>query len=283
MNAQLYTFFSESMQFEDRFFPGTNPLDPDFDFSLLITDRGLPNSTRQAFQLTVDPQWLTTAQYVTNQRVEFSGINYVATTNPLVGAQPPIDPLQWTPIGNGVPPDWSATGVYAPGDQVFFDFQYYVCTVAVGPSVVTPPNDAGHWMLDPSLICYVMTQDYQSTYRWLQVSRYVLVGNTLTNVPEFTPAVNGGFNQTSYPYLIDFAPDTTSSSDSNGIGAGNILYVPSAEYRRIELQGDTPLKNINISVFALTTFGLLLPIYLGPGGSFDAELLFERKGHGSLE
>jgi hypothetical protein len=42
---------------------------------------------------------------------------------------------------------WDPAGVYAVGDGVTVgtDADPYVCTVAVGPSAVTPDSDAAHW------------------------------------------------------------------------------------------------------------------------------------------
>ena len=279
MNNQLYTFFSESMQYGDRFFPGTNPLSADCDFSLWITDRGGQAAATQQFAAILNPQWLTTASYVTNQLAEYNGINYIAIA-PSTGAVPPSSPGSWTAVTGEIPPDYDYATTYSLGDQVLLSGVYYVFTNVTPTANKVPGRDFDYWAIDPSLMCYNVSQDYQSVYRWLAVQRYILIGTGLSAVPEFLPPPNGGYNQTTQPFLIDFTPDYSTSADAAGTGAGNILYTPTAEYKRVELQSGSPLTYLSLSVWVMTNEGVQLPVYLGPQGSFSCKLLFERKDHG---
>ena len=283
MNAELYTFFSESLQYDDRFVPGTNSLGAALDFSLTVTDRG-EGAPYQRLALILSPQWLSTATYVVNQLTEYNGVDYRALgpSGPTV-TPPPLNPGLWVTVTGENPTDYSFTASYSIGDKVFYPSPtgggWYVSLTNLNTGNL--PTTAGvNWGLDSSIICYTVTQDYPSTYRWIAVQRYILIGNGLSTVNEFLPAANGGYNQTSIPFLIDFTPDYSSSSDAAGTGAGNILYTPTAEFKRIELQSDTPLKSITLSVSVMTNTGVLLPVYLGPQGSFSCKLLFERKRHG---
>ena len=273
MNNQLYTFFSESLQYEDRYYPGTNPISPDCDFSLWIGDRGGVAPTQQ-FALITNPQWLSDYPYVTNQLAEYDGVNYLAIA-PSTGAIPPSSPGSWAPQGSEVFPDWTYTAAYTAGNQVLYNGQYYIA-IANNTGVV-PSSSPASWEIDSALICYNIVQDYQSVYRWIAIDRYILVGNGITAVTEILPDANGGFNSNSQPFLIDFNPDYSTSADAAGTGAGNVLYTPTAEYKRIELQGDTPLKNVQLQVFVMTNTGVQLPVYLGPQGSFSCKMLFEKK------
>jgi len=275
LNAQLYTFFSESLQYSDLYRPGTNPLGPALDFALAVGDRGGPPT--QYLEATLNPQWITGASYAVNQLVEYAGLNYRALA-PSVGIVPPTNPGVWQLEASETPPDYSFTVAYPLGAVVSYAGSYYVSLVGANLGN-TPGAGTASWSLDPSLICYSSTQDYPSTFRWLAVQRYLLLGSGLGAVAEYTPAANGGFNQTSQPFLIDFTPDYSSSADAAGTGSGNVLYTPSAEFRRIELQGDTPIKAINLSVAVMTNTGVIVPVYLGYQGSFSCKLLFERIGH----
>lgn len=280
MNSELYTFFSESLQYTDVFLPGTNPLGSALDFSIRITDRGGENAAQQCFAATLNPQWLTGASYVANQLAEYDGIDYIAL-GPSTGSIPPANPGDWAVMTGEIPPDYDVVGVYAPGDVVLYQGSYWSFT-GVGPTL-PPPGSDSNWQLDSSLMCYCVTQDYPSVYRWIAVQRYLLqTGGAMSATLEITPnilapGVNRQSQSESQPFLLDFTPDYSSSADAAGTGAGNLLYVPSGEYRRIELQGKTALTQVQLWVSAVTNTGVVLPVYLGPGGSFSCKLLFERR------
>lgn len=57
----------------------------------------------------------------------------------------------------------------------------------------------------------------------------------------------------------------------------NILYAPSAQFRYIDLTGNQPIRNIDISIFWRTTTGALIPMVLASGAQASIKLLFEKK------
>lgn len=57
----------------------------------------------------------------------------------------------------------------------------------------------------------------------------------------------------------------------------NLLYNPSAEYRRISLASNRPINNIDIAVYWRNKRGELKPFYVWSGGSASIKILFERK------
>lgn len=57
----------------------------------------------------------------------------------------------------------------------------------------------------------------------------------------------------------------------------NLLYAPSAEYRRISLASNRPIHNVDIKVSWLDRFGNIKPFYLWSGGKASIKLLFEKK------
>lgn len=85
---------------------------------------------------------------------------------------------------------------------------------------------------------------------------------------------NSGNNNNIVTMLTDFQ-----SQDNNGYGFCNSLaYIPSAEYRFMSLnQGSSKLTNIDLSVFWLSRYGSMYPIYLMPGCKCDLKLLFRLK------
>lgn len=65
-------------------------------------------------------------------------------------------------------------------------------------------------------------------------------------------------------------------SDS-GLYQPNLVYTPTAEYRRLTLYGNAPLTNVDISVFYRLRNGSLVPFRLQSGGSLTMKLAFLRK------
>jgi hypothetical protein len=57
----------------------------------------------------------------------------------------------------------------------------------------------------------------------------------------------------------------------------NLLYSPSAEYRRIALASNRPITNVDVKVWWRDRFGKLQPFYLWSGGKASIKILFEKK------
>jgi hypothetical protein len=57
----------------------------------------------------------------------------------------------------------------------------------------------------------------------------------------------------------------------------NLLYNPSAEYRRISMTSNRPIYNIDIQVFWRDKKGILHPFVVWSGGSASIKILFEKK------
>lgn len=275
MNNTLYTYMSESMRYENYYPLGNNPLGADLDFSIWVGDRG-DNLIQRAVD-TPNPQWLSNATYAVNQTVEYGGLNYFAIA-PSLGLIPPLNPGVWTVQPSSVPAQWDPVVAYAAGNQVEYGGSFYIAVGAVGAGITPGQPLAGGvgWTLDDSFLCYRMEQDYQSLYRWIAIQRYILQGSGFTANSEILPPPGGGFSKSTQPFLIDFTPDYSSSADAAGTGSGNILYTPSAEYKRIELSGQTPLTNVQLSVSVMANNGTILPVWIGPGGSFSCKIVFER-------
>ena len=66
-----------------------------------------------------------------------------------------------------------------------------------------------------------------------------------------------GNNEDSSNLIADFLADDYRPS---------IIYVPSAEYRRIEMVGSEPLSNLDLSIYWKTREGEFVPFLLASGG-----------------
>ena len=62
-----------------------------------------------------------------------------------------------------------------------------------------------------------------------------------------------------------------------GLYRPNLVYNPTAEYRRISLVGNQPLTNIDLQIYYRLRTGHLIPFTLGSGGSVTMKIAFLKK------
>ena len=121
--------------------------------------------------------------------------------------------------------------------------------------------------------------EVQCTELWCPIAAIVFTSNLLPIVP----------NQLSNPIVYNEGVILSQAADNNfaqiitdlatneyGYRC-NVLYTPTAEFRRIELTGNTPLTNLDVNVFWRSKFGELISFKLSSGASASIKFLFERK------
>ena len=127
----------------------------------------------------------------------------------------------------------------------------------------------------------VIYQEYSTIAQWNPVVALVMTSTSLpiapnpvsgivsySNINGLAVPLTGSSNNLVYPILTDFCAESYKPF---------IYYVPTAEYRRIQLLGATPLSNIDISLFWRDRTGML-NIFIIPGsGTITIKLLFERE------
>lgn len=130
----------------------------------------------------------------------------------------------------------------------------------------------------------VIYQEYSTVAQWNPVVSLVMTSTSLPVAPNAVSGVinqqningqsipvNGASNNLVYPIITDFSIDAT-------IGFKPfIYYVPTAQYRYIELLGSTPLTNIDIALFWKDRTGQLNTFILAGTASISIKLLFELK------
>jgi len=62
----------------------------------------------------------------------------------------------------------------------------------------------------------------------------------------------------------------------------DISYVPSSEYRLVDLYGESPANQIDVQVFWKDQYGILHPFLLGSGCSGNLKIMFRRKDYGDV-
>jgi len=145
--------------------------------------------------------------------------------------------------------------------------------------VVFPPTAPAISQYDALQI----VQEYSTLALWTPITSIVFTSNTLPVVPAniSSPLLfingevynNGGNNSNISQVVTDFVSD-------DGIYKPNIVYTPSAQYRLINLVGNTPIYNLDLNVYWKSRTGVLQPFKLSSGSTATIKLLFTRKGTG---
>jgi hypothetical protein len=128
-----------------------------------------------------------------------------------------------------------------------------------------------------------IVQEFSTIVNWSPVAAVVFTSNTLPIVANQVSApllffngqrfTSGGNNSNIAQVITDFVAN-------DGKYKPQLVYIPSAQYRLVSLTGNTPLYNVDISVFYRNRIGELIPVRLGSGGTTTIKLLFTRKGTG---
>lgn len=120
---------------------------------------------------------------------------------------------------------------------------------------------------------YIMSQELPSLFLWNSMRSIVITTGTIPIKSEFTPNANQGSTADNFvPILTDFEPQQTGGNDRS-----LIQYVPTAEYRLIDLKGLTALTVIDLQIYWQDKQLNRYPIYLPPLGSADIKFLFRKK------
>ena len=123
-------------------------------------------------------------------------------------------------------------------------------------------------------------QEFSTIDTWTPVSSIVFTSNTMPIISNqlSTPLLfNNGQTSAGLGNNSNFAQIITDMVTNQQVFKPNILYSPTAEYRRIDMTGNLPLSNIDINVYWRNKVGALIPFTLASGSSATIKFLFERK------
>jgi hypothetical protein len=124
----------------------------------------------------------------------------------------------------------------------------------------------------------VLRQEISTIDAWCPISSIVFTSNQLPIIPSQFSSVNTTGNVVNSATIGNrFALVITDLMTNQQGYRPNIIYNPTAEYRRISLTGNMGIRNIDINVFWRSRTGQLLPFRLPSGGSATLKLLFEKK------
>lgn len=134
----------------------------------------------------------------------------------------------------------------------------------------------------PQGAVYAMTQDSVTIPNWLPFSSLVFTTGSLPIRSEWISGGNTRQQQTgstgvSSEYfrriLTDFETDSLTGFENSTF----IRYTPTAEYRRIDMLGKIPIKNIDVAIWWKDNYDNLYPIMIPAHYEATIKILFERK------
>lgn len=125
-------------------------------------------------------------------------------------------------------------------------------------------------------------QEYVAIALWMDIRKIIIVSRTLpicteilpdqittqtTQLPQFS-----GISST-LPVVSDFVLSYDQFNQISSV----IVYNPSAQYRFVDLVGNTPINKIDLQFFYMDRFGNKLPIYISPSNEISVKIAFIRK------
>jgi len=134
----------------------------------------------------------------------------------------------------------------------------------------------------PSTICVYINQEWDTTSVWTPVSSIVFTSATFPIIPTRLSPPQGYYNGVLFNISAsgnnaNIAQVITDLASGDLCYKPSLLYEPTAQFRLVDMVGNTPLTNINIQVFWKTKLGTFVPFRLATGNSCSMKLLFTKK------
>jgi len=126
-----------------------------------------------------------------------------------------------------------------------------------------------------------LPQEYSTIETWTPINSIVFTSSSLpivsTQLAEPAIYSNNALVQGANGNNANVARIITDLQTNELCYKPNLLYAPSAEYRRIALTGNQSIRDISIEIYWKDKFGRLNPMYLEAGASASIKILFEKK------
>lgn len=129
---------------------------------------------------------------------------------------------------------------------------------------------------------YKFSQEYSVLEYWSSLRKIIISTNSIPINSEYVPGINnqGSIDldqngvTVSFPILADFVPEIgTSAGSSRSIA----YYLPTAQYKLIDLISDNPLQTIDIKIFWQDRDGNLYPLLISILQQASMKIAFFRK------
>lgn len=166
---------------------------------------------------------------------------------------------------------WTNYQLYAKIQTFEFSFAGYAAPVKNVQLIVKDEhnNRAGGFI--------TMTQEVVSLGYMFDLKSIVFTSTMIPGRGEAIPANSVTSQDSSRKILVDFEPDLSGNAVNPPGSIYYQFYAPSANYRLIDLQGNTPITTIDVQVYWMDHQQNLHLININPGTCLTAKLLFSKK------
>jgi hypothetical protein len=165
------------------------------------------------------------------------------------------------------------------------NFAYVVFLTSAGAGLYIVSTYSSVGVVTPQFTAIQVYQDHQTASLMNPVQSISFTSTLLPVTMENVGApliLNGsapnnlitvGSTANVFPIVTDFIVPFSATNNY----VPDITYVPSGEYRLVDLYGTSPCNQIDIQVFWRDVYGLLHPFFLGSGCSGSLKIMFRKK------
>lgn len=115
-------------------------------------------------------------------------------------------------------------------------------------------------------------QEYTTLPLWSSLRNILLTSSSMPISSEFTSSGNSG-ETTTFPIISEFTPQIERSGDSRSVA----YYIPSAQYRLIDLNSSTGLNTIDVKIYWQDKNSNIYPLYISRFQQANIKLGFFKK------
>lgn len=121
---------------------------------------------------------------------------------------------------------------------------------------------------------YKYSQDFPTLQNWAILRKILITSNALPVNPEFVPSRNdSNANNATMPVISSFTPIINSIGDNNSI----CYYVPTSQWKLVDLRGNNALNRIDIRIYWEDANNNLYPLYIPIYQQANIEIVFINK------
>jgi hypothetical protein len=168
-------------------------------------------------------------------------------------------------------------------------YSYLVFDTQAGAGLYVVSSFSAGGIITPRYTAIQIIQDHQTATLMNPVQSIVFTSTLLPVVMENVGSpliLNGtsasqfilGSTANIFPVVTDFVVPFSATNAY----VPDVTYVPSGEYRLVDLYGESPANQIDIQVFWKDQYGLLHPFLLGSGCSGSLKIMFRRKDYNDV-
>ncbi len=158
----------------------------------------------------------------------------------------------------------------SPGNQPYGADYYFILGDFVDNNTITFSGASGMYV--------VYTQEYPTTQNWISLRKLLITTNTIPIQSEYVPTFNQNGTQNSNAGSLNILTDFTPQIETLAGASRTIAYyVPTSQYRLIDMKADRPLYNIQLKILWQDKYGNLYPVLISVTQQASIKLAFLKK------